>query len=78
MSEPTLKLQRNADELLRDFPATEPDFEAQAQAIQARLKGSPGGMVFDDWLKLPELPAEPGERVESRLAPRVRCRPFRA
>jgi hypothetical protein len=62
MSEPTLKLQRNADELLREFPATEPDFEAQAQAIQARLKGSPGGMVFDDWLKVPELPAEPGEQ----------------
>lgn len=61
MSEPTLKLQRNAEELLREFPATEPDFEAQAQAIQARLKGTPGGMVFDDWLKVPELPAEPGE-----------------
>jgi hypothetical protein len=61
MSEPTLKLQRNSEELLREFPAREPDFEAQAQAIQARLKGSPGGMVFDDWLKTPELPAEPGE-----------------
>jgi hypothetical protein len=61
MSEPRLKLPRNADELLREFPATEPDFEAQAQAIQARLKGSPGGMVFDDWLKTPELAAEPGE-----------------
>jgi hypothetical protein len=61
MSEPTLTLPRNAEELLREFPATEPDFEAQAQAIQARLKGSPGGMVFDDWLKVPELPAEPGE-----------------
>lgn len=61
MSEPTLKLQRNAEELLREFPTTEPDFEAQAQAIQARLKGSPGGMVFDDWLRVPELPAEPGE-----------------
>ena len=72
MSEPTLKLQRNADELLRDFPATEPDFEAQAQAIQARLKGSPGGMVFDDWLKVPELPAEPGE---ASLASSVRAAP---
>ena len=61
MSEPTLKLQRNAEELLREFPVTEPDFEAQAQAIQARLKGTPGGMVFDDWLKVPELAAEPGE-----------------
>jgi hypothetical protein len=61
MSEPTLKLQRNAEELLQEFPVTEPDFEAQAQAIQARLKGTPGGMVFDDWLKVPELDAEPGE-----------------
>lgn len=61
MSEPTLKLQRNAEELLQEFPVTEPDFEAQAQAIQARLKGTPGGMVFDDWLKVPELVAEPGE-----------------
>jgi hypothetical protein len=61
MSEPTIKLPRGADELMREFPATEPDFEAQAQAIQARLKGSPGGMVFDDWLKTPELAAEPGE-----------------
>lgn len=72
MSEPTLKLQRNADELLREFPATEPDFEAQAQAIQARLKGSPGGMVFDDWLKVPDLPAEPGEQS---LASSVRAAP---
>jgi hypothetical protein len=72
MTEPTLKLQRNADELLREFPATEPDFEAQALAIQARLKGSPGGMVFDDWLKVPELPAEPGEKA---LASSVRAAP---
>jgi hypothetical protein len=61
MSEPTLKLQRNAEELLREFPVTEPDFEAQASAIEARLKGSPGGVVFDDLLKVPELSAEPGE-----------------
>ena len=61
MSEPTLKLPRNAEELLREFPANEPDFEAQAQAIQARLKGTPGGMVFDDWLSVPELGPEPGE-----------------
>lgn len=72
MSEPTLKLPHSADELLREFPATEPDFEAQAQAIQARLKGSPGGMVFDDWLKVPELPAEPGE---PSLASSVRTAP---
>lgn len=64
MSEPTLKLQRNAEELLREFPVTEPDFEAQASAIEARLKGSPGGVVFDDLLKVPELSAEPGEPGE--------------
>jgi len=61
MSEPTLKLQRNAEELLREFPLTEPDFEAQARAIEARLNGSPGGLFFDDLLRVPELPAEPGE-----------------
>jgi hypothetical protein len=61
MNEPTLKLQRNADELLREFPGSEPDFEAQAQAIEARLKGSPGGVVFDDLLRVPELAPEPGE-----------------
>ena len=61
MSEPTLKLQRNADELLREFPITEPDFEAQAKAIEARLKGSPGGVMFDDYLKAPELAAAAGE-----------------
>jgi hypothetical protein len=61
MSEPTLKLQRNADELLQEFPFTEPDFDAQAKAIEARLKGSPGGVMFDDYLKVPELAAAPGE-----------------
>lgn len=66
MSEPTLKLQRNADELLREFPANEPDFEAQAQAIQARLQNAPG-RVDGDWLKPPELAAEPGEPVPSSV-----------
>ncbi len=61
MSEPTLKLPRNGDALLRDFPIAEPDFEAQATAIEARLKGSPGGVVFDDYLRVPGLAAEPGE-----------------
>jgi translation initiation factor IF-2 len=61
MSEPTVKLPRNADELLREFPVKEPDFEAQAKAIEARLKGSPGGIVFDDLLRAPALPAEAGE-----------------
>jgi hypothetical protein len=61
MSEPTLKLPRGADELLREFPGTEPDFEAMAKAVEARLKGSPGGVVFDDLLKAPKLEAEAGE-----------------
>jgi hypothetical protein len=61
MTEPSLKLPQKADELLRDFPITEPDFDAQAKAIEARLKGSPGGLVFDDLLRVPTLAAEPGE-----------------
>ena len=61
MSEVTLKLPAGAEQLLRDFPLTEPDFEAQAKAIEARLKGSPGGVVFDDLLRAPELAAEAGE-----------------
>jgi hypothetical protein len=61
MNEPTLKLPRGADELLREFPGAEPDFEAQAKAIEARLKGSPGGIVFDDLLTAPKLAAEAGE-----------------
>jgi len=61
MSEPSVKLPQNADELLRDFPVAEPDFDAQAKAIEARLKGSPGGIVFDDLLRAPTLAAEPGE-----------------
>ena len=74
MTEPTLKLPRNADELLRDFPL-EPDFEAQAKLIEARLKGSPGGVVFDDLLRAPELPPESGEpalpsSVRSASAPK--------
>jgi len=61
MSEPTLKLPRNAEELLREFPATEPDFEAQARAIEARLKSGSRGPAETDWLKAPDLAAEPGE-----------------
>jgi pyruvate dehydrogenase E2 component (dihydrolipoamide acetyltransferase) len=73
MNEPTMKLQRGADDLLRDFPISEPDFEAQAKAIEARLKGDvkdPGallppsaGISVDDLLKAPELAAEPGENA---------------
>jgi hypothetical protein len=74
MSEPTIKLQRNADELLRDFPVAEPDFDAQAKAIEARLKGSPGGIVFDDLLRVPTLAAEPGE-PSAQAAPRAASAP---
>lgn len=71
MNEPTLKLPRVAEELLQDFPMTEPDFEAQAKAIEARLKGDskdPGallapsaGISVDDLFKAPELATEVGE-----------------
>jgi hypothetical protein len=71
MNEPTLKLPRVADELLEDFPMVEPDFEAQAKAIEARLKGDakdPGallpmsaGISDDDLFKAPTLTAEAGE-----------------
>jgi hypothetical protein len=71
MNEPGLKLPRNADDLLRDFPVTEPDFEAQAKAIEARLKGDvkdPGallppsaGLTLQDLLEAPQLAAEAGE-----------------
>lgn len=73
MSEPTPKLPPRAEELLQDFPLNEPDFEAQAQAILARLKGSPGGVVFDDLLRVPELGAEPGEPSSS--SPRAASAP---
>lgn len=63
MSEPTLKLQRNADELLRDLPMTEPDFEASAKAIEAKLGSKPaeGALSDDDLFRAPELGAEAGE-----------------
>lgn len=62
MSEP-IKLQQNADELLRDFPISEPDFEAQAAAITARLGSVPaaGALTDDDLFKTPGLDAEAGE-----------------
>jgi hypothetical protein len=59
MTEPT-KLPRHADELLRDFPLAEPDFEAQAKAIEARL-GVPPADTTTDWLLAPVLEPEPGE-----------------
>ena len=66
MNEPTLKLPRGAEELLKDFPLAEPDFEAQAKAIAARLHetkatSAPGGVSIDDLLKAPALTAEAGE-----------------
>jgi len=62
MSEP-IKLQQNADELLRDFPISEPDYEAQAAAIAARLGSAPaaGALSDDDLFKAPSLDAEVGE-----------------
>jgi hypothetical protein len=71
MNEPTFKLRRDAEELLRDFPLMEPDFEAQAKAIEARLKGEAegpsallparAGLSVDDLFKAPPLAAEAGE-----------------
>lgn len=63
MSEPTLKLQQNADELLRDFAMAEPDFEAKALAIEAKLGNKPaeGALSDDDLFRAPELTAEAGE-----------------
>src|SRR5215203_5328038 len=63
MSEPTLKLPGAAEQLLQSFPANEPDFEAQAKAIEARIAagGANAGVAFDALLKAPELGAEQGE-----------------
>jgi hypothetical protein len=63
MNEPTRKLPGAADQLLQSFPANEPDFEAQAKAIEARIAadGANAGVAFDDLLKAPALGAEPGE-----------------
>ena len=74
MSEPTLKLPRGADLLLQSFPAGEPDFEAQAKEIQARLATgvANSGVSFDDLLGPPPLEAEAGEpaaQSEVRAAP---------
>jgi hypothetical protein len=59
-----LKLPRGADELLREFPLKEPDFEAQAQAIEARLQ-APLAAPLGDLLAVPDLSAEPGEPVRA-------------
>jgi hypothetical protein len=77
MSEPTLKLPQNADELLRDFPVTEPNFEEQAKAITATLGVSAGtvagGLSDDDLFRAPELAAEPGEPSLPALPSTVRA-----
>jgi hypothetical protein len=63
MTPPTLKLQAGAEELLRDLAMTEPDFEAQASAITAKLGSKPaaGALSDDDLFRAPALPAESGE-----------------
>lgn len=74
MTELDVKLQRNADELLKDFPVTEPDFEAQARAIEARL-GAPlakAALSNDELLGPPSLAEE--ER-EPSLPSQVRAAP---
>src|SRR5262249_27895265 len=50
-------------ELLGEFPKTEPDFEALALAIEAKLKASStaGALSDDDLFKAPELAPEAGE-----------------
>lgn len=74
MSEPQVKLPRHADELLRDFPMTEPDFEAQAQAIAARLQApaSSGALSDEALFKTPDLAAE---AAEPPLPSQVRAAP---
>ncbi len=74
MTAPTVKLTPGADELLQAFPAGEPDFEAQALAIEARLKAE-APASSDDLFAPPDLAAEPGEpaadsRVRAAAAPK--------
>ncbi|HEY6081257.1 MAG TPA: hypothetical protein VIW29_20725 [Polyangiaceae bacterium] len=71
----SVKLPAGADELLHAFPADEPDFEAQASAIEARLRDKPAASIGDELLGPPELAAEPGEpaaasRVRAAAAPK--------
>src|SRR5215207_8352047 len=72
MSEPTLKLPRGADQLLQSFPAGEPDFEALAKEIEARLATgvANAGVTFDNLLATPSLDAEAGEpATQSEVRP---------
>jgi hypothetical protein len=63
MTQPTIKLPRGAEELLQRFPSREPDFEAQALAIQARIADGAvsDGSGLEDPFAAPALAAEPGE-----------------
>lgn len=69
MSGPTTKLPRGADQLLREFPVSEPDFEAQAKAIEARLRAKLDSAPYDDVLRAPELTPEPGEPASQGKTP---------
>lgn len=74
MTAPTIKLAPGADELLQSFPSGEPDFEAQALAIEARVKAE-APAASDDPFAPPDLAAEPGEpaadsRVRAAAAPK--------
>ena len=72
MTGPSIKLPRGADELLQSFPAGEPDFEAQALAIEARVAAAKDAKApsSDDWLAPPDLASEPNEPA---AASRVRA-----
>src|SRR6185369_1068179 len=61
MSEPSLKLPRGAEELLLGLPLVEPDYDAQARAIEARLAAQLTGVDTNDLLQAPALASEPGE-----------------
>lgn len=61
MTDPTPKLPAGADALLQSFPAHEPDFEALAASITARLATARGAAGTEDLLRAPELAREPGE-----------------
>jgi hypothetical protein len=62
MTEPGIKLPSGADELLKNLPLPEPDFEAQAKAIEITLGVRPVPSLSDDDLfRAPDLAAEAGE-----------------
>ncbi len=63
MSPTTVKLPGNSELLLRGYPASEPDFEAQARAITARIASGEHGDAHSiaQLLQAPPLPREAGE-----------------